>query len=88
MSRSLTVTLANLICFEKRQLPPPLANRLIRLTPFQSPEFYKAQAMRMSVWDNARARIASGQYTTAEDVEARFAARRAELRAEAGGADA
>jgi superfamily II DNA or RNA helicase len=54
MPKSLTVTLANLIYFEKAQLPQPLANRLIRLAAFQNPEFYKAQAMRMSVWDKPR----------------------------------
>ncbi|WP_329955943.1 TOTE conflict system archaeo-eukaryotic primase domain-containing protein [Cupriavidus necator] len=54
MPESLTVTLANLIYFEKAQLPQPLANRLIRLATFQNPEFYKAQAMRMSVWDKPR----------------------------------
>ncbi|MFG6441479.1 TOTE conflict system archaeo-eukaryotic primase domain-containing protein [Roseateles sp. LKC17W] len=54
MPKSLTVTLANLIYFEKAQLPQTLANRLIRLAAFQNPEFYKAQAMRMSVWDKPR----------------------------------
>lgn len=54
MPGSLTVTLANLIYFEKVQLPQTLANRLIRLAAFQNPEFYKAQAMRMSVWDKPR----------------------------------
>lgn len=54
MPTSLTVTLANLIYFEKAQLPQALANRLIRLAAFQNPEFYKAQAMRMSVWDKPR----------------------------------
>ncbi len=54
MPQSLTVTLANLIYFEKAQLPQALANRLIRLAAFQNPEFYKAQAMRMSVWDKPR----------------------------------
>ncbi|MBS0465921.1 MAG: DEAD/DEAH box helicase, partial [Proteobacteria bacterium] len=54
MPKSLTVTLANLIYFEKAQLPQALANRLIRLAAFQNPEFYKAQAMRMSVWDKSR----------------------------------
>jgi len=51
---SLSVTLANLVYFEKTQIPQPLANRLIRLAAFQNPEFYKAQAMRMSVWDKPR----------------------------------
>lgn len=54
MPASLTVTLANAIYFEKAQLPQSLANRLIRLAAFQNPEFYKAQAMRMSVWDKPR----------------------------------
>jgi superfamily II DNA or RNA helicase len=54
MPKSLTVTLANLIYFEKAQLPQPLANRLIRLAAFQNPEFYKAQAMRFPVWDKPR----------------------------------
>jgi superfamily II DNA or RNA helicase len=54
MPRSLDITLANLIYFEKAQLPQALANRLIRLAAFQNPEFYKAQAMRMSVWDKPR----------------------------------
>ncbi|WP_322994389.1 TOTE conflict system archaeo-eukaryotic primase domain-containing protein [Castellaniella sp.] len=54
MPKSLTMTLANLIYFEKAELPQALANRLIRLAAFQNPEFYKAQAMRMSVWDKPR----------------------------------
>ena len=54
MPKSLTVTLANLIYFEKAQLPQVLANRLIRLAAFQNPEFYKVQAMRLSVWDKPR----------------------------------
>jgi len=54
MPKSLTLTQANLIYFEKAKLPQALTNRLIRLAAFQSPEFYKAQAMRMSVWDKPR----------------------------------
>lgn len=54
MPQSLTVTIANLIYFEKSQLPQSLANRLIRLAAFQNPEFYKKQAMRFSVWDEPR----------------------------------
>ncbi len=50
----LTITVANQIYFEKVDLPQPLANRLIRLAAFQNPEFYKAQALRMSVWDTPR----------------------------------
>ena len=54
MPKSLTVTLANLVYFEKAQLPQSLSNRLIRLAAFQNPEFYKKQAMRFSVWDEPR----------------------------------
>jgi superfamily II DNA or RNA helicase len=54
MPESLTVTLANFVYFEKGELPQPLANRLIRLAAFQNPEFYRAQAMRLSVWDKPR----------------------------------
>lgn len=51
---TLTATLSNLIYFEKAALPQALANRLIRLAAFQNPEFFKAQAMRFSVWDVPR----------------------------------
>ncbi|MHB8551746.1 MAG: TOTE conflict system archaeo-eukaryotic primase domain-containing protein, partial [Acidiferrobacterales bacterium] len=51
---SLTVTLTNLLYFEKAQLPQTLANQLIRLAAFQNPEFYRAQAMRFPVWDKPR----------------------------------
>jgi hypothetical protein len=46
--------LANRLYFEKAALPQALANRLIRLAAFQNPEFYKAQAMRLSVWNKPR----------------------------------
>jgi hypothetical protein len=46
--------LANLVYFEKAQLTQPLTNRLIRLAAFQNPEFYRAQAMRLSVWNKPR----------------------------------
>ena len=54
MPKSLKLTLANMVYFEKAKLPQPLANRLIRLAAFQNPEFYKAQAMRLPVWDEPR----------------------------------
>jgi hypothetical protein len=54
LPESLSITLANLIYFEKSELTQPLANRLIRLAAFQNPEFYKAQAMRFPVWDKPR----------------------------------
>lgn len=54
MPSSITITQANLLYFEKALLPQALANRLIRLAAFQNPEFYKAQAMRMPVWNKPR----------------------------------
>jgi superfamily II DNA or RNA helicase len=51
---SLTATVANQLYFEKAQLPQPLLNRLVRLAAFQNPEFYRAQAMRLPVWDKPR----------------------------------
>ena len=54
MPVSLKLVLANHIYFEKAGLPQPLANRLIRLAAFQNPEFYKAQAMRLPVWNKPR----------------------------------
>ncbi|MCQ2999113.1 DEAD/DEAH box helicase [Pseudomonas syringae] len=51
---AVNITQANLIYFEKSELPQPLANQLVRLAAFQNPEFYKAQAMRMSVWNKPR----------------------------------
>ena len=58
MPKSLELTLANLIYFEKAQLPQTLVNRLIRLAAFQNPEFYKAQAMRLSVWTSHGSSVA------------------------------
>ncbi|WP_411875858.1 TOTE conflict system archaeo-eukaryotic primase domain-containing protein [Vulcanococcus limneticus] len=51
---SLTLTLADRLYFERSGLPQPLVNRLIRLAAFANPAFYKAQAMRLSVWDKPR----------------------------------
>ncbi|MDB5970669.1 MAG: type restriction protein res subunit [Hydrocarboniphaga sp.] len=51
---ALTVTLANQLYFEKAQLSQPLVNRLIRLAAFQNPEFYRAQAMRLTTWNKPR----------------------------------
>lgn len=54
LPKSLNITLANQVYFQKDQLPQALANRLIRLAAFQNPDFYKAQAMRFAVWDKPR----------------------------------
>jgi superfamily II DNA or RNA helicase len=54
LPESVTLVLANQIFITKADLTQPLANRLIRLAAFQNPEFYKAQAMRLSVWKKPR----------------------------------
>ncbi|MFC6632962.1 TOTE conflict system archaeo-eukaryotic primase domain-containing protein [Microbulbifer taiwanensis] len=54
LPESLPLVLANQIFIPKADLPQPLANRLIRLAAFQNPEFYKAQAMRLPVWNKPR----------------------------------
>jgi superfamily II DNA or RNA helicase/very-short-patch-repair endonuclease len=48
------LTFANQIYIAKEVLPPALRNCLIRLAAFQNPEFYKAQAMRLSTYDKPR----------------------------------
>jgi superfamily II DNA or RNA helicase len=54
LPESLTIVLANQIFIAKADLSQPLANRLIRLAAFQNPEFYRAQAMRLPVWNKPR----------------------------------
>jgi superfamily II DNA or RNA helicase len=51
---SLTLTLADRLYVMRSGLPQPLLNRLIRLAAFANPAFYKAQGMRLSVWDTPR----------------------------------
>ena len=48
LPRSVQVVRANLVYVEKKDLPPAMLNRVLRLAAFQNPEFYKAQAMRLS----------------------------------------
>ncbi len=54
MPASLDLVLADQVYLPKTGLPPSLRNALIRLAAFQNPEFYKAQAMRLPVWDKPR----------------------------------
>ena len=51
---------SNLLYIEKKDLPPAMLNRLLRLAAFQNPEFYKAQAMRLSTFGKPRI-ISCGQ---------------------------
>jgi superfamily II DNA or RNA helicase len=52
--QTLELILGNQIYIVKDGLPPALRNRLLRLAAFQNPEFYKAQAMRLSTHDKPR----------------------------------
>ncbi len=51
---------SNLLYIEKENLPSAMLNRLLRLAAFQNPEFYKAQAMRLSTFGKPRI-ISCGQ---------------------------
>lgn len=54
LPKRVELTLGDQIYVTKENLPPALRNRLIRLAAFQNPDFYKAQAMRLSTWDKPR----------------------------------
>ena len=60
LPESVHIVRANFVYVEKRDLPPAMLNRLLRLAAFQNPEFYKAQKMRLSTYDKPRV-IACGQ---------------------------
>src|ERR1044071_7799050 len=51
LPRTVQMTRANLVYIEKKDLPPAVLNRLLRLAAFQNPELYKAQSMRLSTWN-------------------------------------
>ena len=51
---SISIVLGNQIYINKDEITPPLKNQLIRLAAFQNPEFYKAQAMRLSTFNKPR----------------------------------
>ncbi|MCC6392953.1 MAG: DEAD/DEAH box helicase family protein [Bryobacterales bacterium] len=51
---SLELVLGNEIYIAGEDLPPALRNRLLRIAAFQNPEFYKAQAMRLSTHGKPR----------------------------------
>jgi superfamily II DNA or RNA helicase len=48
------VVLGNQVYIDRSDLPPVLVNRLARLAAFQNPEFYTAQAMRLSTFGKPR----------------------------------
>jgi superfamily II DNA or RNA helicase/very-short-patch-repair endonuclease len=51
---ALELVLGNQIYIAKEGLHPGLRNRLLRLAAFQNPEFYKAQAMRLAIYNRPR----------------------------------
>jgi len=54
LPESMELVLGDQIYVAKEDLSPGLRNRLLRLAAFQNPEFYKAQAMRLSTYDKPR----------------------------------
>jgi superfamily II DNA or RNA helicase/very-short-patch-repair endonuclease len=54
LPQTLELVLGNQIYIAKEGLHPALRNRLLRLAAFQNPEFYKAQAMRLSTYGKPR----------------------------------
>jgi superfamily II DNA or RNA helicase len=49
-----SIKLGNLIYVEKKAFPDAFLDRLIRVAAFQNPEFYRAQAMRLSTFGKPR----------------------------------
>lgn len=54
LPEQIDLVLANQIYIPKADITPSLRNRLIRLAAFQNPEFYRAQAMRLSTFGKPR----------------------------------
>ncbi|MGR8933867.1 MAG: TOTE conflict system archaeo-eukaryotic primase domain-containing protein [Gammaproteobacteria bacterium] len=50
LPKQLEIVLGNQLFIDKQTLPAALQTRLLRLAAFQNPEFYKAQAMRLSTF--------------------------------------
>ncbi len=51
---AIKVTLANMLYIENEGVPSALLSKLKKLAAFQNPEFYRAQAMRLSTYDKPR----------------------------------
>lgn len=54
LPKTIELVLGNQIYIAKEGLPPSLRNRLLRLAAFQNPEFYQAQALRLSTYGTPR----------------------------------
>lgn len=57
---SLDVVMADQLYIQRAALSAPLRNQLLQLAAFQNPEFYRAQAMRLPVYNKPRV-IACGE---------------------------
>ena len=54
LPKAIELVLGDQVYIAKEHLPPALRNRLARLAAFQNPEFYRAQAMRLSTFGKPR----------------------------------
>lgn len=54
LPKHLEIVLSNEIYIPKKDIPPALKNRLIRLAAFPNPEFYRAQSMRLPTYEKPR----------------------------------
>ena len=54
LPKAIELVLGNQIYIAKEGLPPGLRNRLLRVAAFQNPEFYQAQALRLSTYGTPR----------------------------------
>jgi superfamily II DNA or RNA helicase len=54
LPQEVVIVHGDLIYIEKKGLPSAMIDRLIRLAAFQNPEFFRAQAMRLPVYDKPR----------------------------------
>lgn len=54
LPKNVTIVLGNQLFIDKSDLPLALQSRIIRLSAFQNPEFYKNQAMRLSTFGTPR----------------------------------
>ncbi len=54
LPKAIELVFGNQIYIAKEGLPPGLQNRLLRLAAFQNPEFYQAQALRLSTYSTPR----------------------------------
>jgi superfamily II DNA or RNA helicase len=54
LPETIKIVLSNQLFVDKKDIPPALKNRLIRLAAFQNPDFYMAQRMRLSTFGKPR----------------------------------